>query len=95
MEIDNICKLLQNVKNLPSTGNEEQLKKDIEVIINVLQCPVFGNIVVVKESLDRLKSEITKHPSILPLDFDIVPETGKLILNVPNAGGYIDSSGLR
>lgn len=91
-EIETIAKFLQNIKNSPNLiggnggPNEDQLRKDIEMIINVLQCPVFGSIVTVKESLDKLKSELIKHPSILPLDFDIVSETGQLILNIPTGG---------
>lgn len=33
--------------------------------------------------MQELKRQLHKHPSILPVDFDISPTTGELLLNVP------------
>lgn len=33
--------------------------------------------------MQELKRQLHKHPSILPVDFDISPTSGELLLNVP------------
>lgn len=39
---------------------------------------------MLQDSLIELKRQLHKHPSILPVDFDISPTTGELLLNVPS-----------
>lgn len=65
--------------------NQQTLKddSDLNALLAVLQCPVFANIVRIRQSLEQLRQEYYKHPSILPLDFDIDPLTGQLLLNLP------------
>lgn len=36
-----------------------------------------------QDSIQELKRQIHNHPSILPVDFDISPTTGELLLNLP------------
>lgn len=33
--------------------------------------------------MDELKDQLSKHPSILPVDFDISTTTGELLINIP------------
>lgn len=72
LDIQLLTKSLQNFKNQLNGQTDEKLSNDVQLILNVLQCPVFGSIINIKESLDHLKNELSKHPSILPLDFDIL-----------------------
>src|SRR5690606_10334518 len=74
-EIENYLKQLK----APTPQDE----RDVNTLLNVLQCPVFGSIVRIQDSLQQLKQEYQKHPSILPLDFDIDTITGQLLLNLP------------
>ncbi|RWS31501.1 Multiple PDZ domain protein-like protein, partial [Leptotrombidium deliense] len=83
VDIKEIERLLDNFKQNLKTDSDSNLKEDLNTILAVLKCPVFANIVTIKESVNELKHELSKHPSILPLDFDIVPSTGELLLNVP------------
>lgn len=64
----------------PST----RVNDDLSLLINVLESPVFRGILTIQESLKELKRQLHKHPSILPIDFDI-NNCGELILNVPTA----------
>lgn len=62
---------------------------DINFLLNVLDDPVFRNLVKIQESLNELNSEIQEHPSILPRDFDI-STSGELVLNVPPNSAVFD-----
>ena len=55
---------------------------DLKMLIDLLQDPVFRNIVQIQDSLAELNTQIIQHPSILPADFDI-NNSGELSLNVP------------
>jgi hypothetical protein len=44
---------------------------------------------ILKESIDELKDQLLRHPSILPVDFDISPSTGQLLLNVPPEPNHV------
>lgn len=63
---------------------------DVKMIIDLLQDPVFRNIVQIQDSLAELNHQITQHPSILPGDFDIA-NSGELVLNVPPASDLFDA----
>ncbi|KFM71681.1 Multiple PDZ domain protein, partial [Stegodyphus mimosarum] len=56
---------------------------DLNTLISVLDSPVFNSILNIQDSLQELKRQLHKHPSILPVDFDICPTTGELLLNLP------------
>ena len=36
-----------------------------------------------------MKEQLLRHPSILPVDFDISPLTGQLLLNVPSEENHV------
>ncbi|XP_074598985.1 multiple PDZ domain protein-like isoform X2 [Brevipalpus obovatus] len=83
-DIKNLAKSLQIFKNKLDEDkrqlNNEQLCNDVQVLLNVLECPVFDNIVNIRGALDQLKNELARHPSILPLDFEILKD-GRLQLS--------------
>ncbi|XP_055924762.1 inaD-like protein isoform X2 [Argiope bruennichi] len=56
---------------------------DLNTLISVLDSPVFNSILNIQDSIHELKRQLHKHPSILPVDFDISPTTGELLLNLP------------
>ncbi|GFR30287.1 multiple PDZ domain protein [Trichonephila clavata] len=56
---------------------------DLNTLISVLDSPVFHSILNIQDSIHELKRQLHKHPSILPVDFDISPTTGELLLNLP------------
>ncbi|KAG8191399.1 hypothetical protein JTE90_010577 [Oedothorax gibbosus] len=56
---------------------------DLNTLISVLDSPVFNSILTIQDSIQELKRQIHNHPSILPVDFDISPTTGELLLNLP------------
>ncbi|GIY40253.1 multiple PDZ domain protein [Caerostris extrusa] len=56
---------------------------DLNTLISVLDSPVFNSILNIQDSIHELKRQLHKHPSILPVDFDISPTTGQLLLNLP------------
>ncbi|KAL1400602.1 hypothetical protein pipiens_002046 [Culex pipiens pipiens] len=74
----------QTVEELePNSGTKlSVMEEDVKMIIDLLQDPVFRNIVQIQDSLAELNHQITQHPSILPGDFDII-NSGELVLNVP------------
>ncbi|UYV65097.1 hypothetical protein LAZ67_3003128 [Cordylochernes scorpioides] len=64
------------------------VREDLHLLISVLNSPVFTTILniqamIIMDSLQELKRQLHQHPSILPVDFDISPTTGELVLNVP------------
>lgn len=66
--------------------------EDMKLILDLLQDPVFRNIVQVQDSLAELNVQIGQHPSILPSDFDVT-ECGQLVINVPpTSSDYYDNS---
>lgn len=89
-DIEKIENLLQNFNEKLKPDIDKQLKKDIETLLNVLSCPIFDSIVKVKQSLNELNQELIKHPSILPLDFDISSTTGDLLLNIPLENNHLN-----
>jgi len=56
---------------------------DINVLLIILNDPIFRDILKIEDVLQELQGQLQQHPSILPADFDIVPTTGELVLNVP------------
>lgn len=45
--------------------------QDIQLLISLLEDPVFRSIVAMQDSLTELNTQLNRHPSILPGDFDI------------------------
>lgn len=55
---------------------------DLNSLLFILGDPIFRDCVNVYNVIEQLSGQLQQHPSILPADFDIVPTTGELILNV-------------
>ncbi|XP_055625256.1 patj homolog [Toxorhynchites rutilus septentrionalis] len=92
-----VSSALQQIEIIKQTVEEMEPNKlqlnvmdDLKMIIDLLQDPVFRNIVQIQDSLAELNHQITQHPSILPGDFDIA-NSGELILNVPPASDLFDA----
>lgn len=85
-EISNALQQIELVKQAVEESNDPKLQMetvdDIKLILDILQDPIFRNIVHIQDSLSELNSQIAQHPSILPNDFDIAV-SGDLILKVP------------
>ncbi|KAI1306510.1 Multiple PDZ domain protein [Halotydeus destructor] len=75
--------LVEKLKENLKANDNDEIRNDINTLLTVLECPVFANLLNIQESLDELKNQVTKHPSILPLDFDLAQSTGNLLLNIP------------
>lgn len=87
-DVSTALQLLEGIQQSLQTCDdpklEAQANADLNLIISVLENPVFRGIVTVQDSLGELNSQIQAHPSILPVDFDLSP-IGKLVLNLPPA----------
>ncbi|XP_063701059.1 patj homolog [Culicoides brevitarsis] len=92
-EISNALQQMELVKQAVEESNDPKLQMetvdDIKLILDILQDPIFRNIVHIQDSLSELNSQIAQHPSILPNDFDIAV-SGDLILKVPPATDLFD-----
>ncbi|XP_045481245.1 patj homolog [Harmonia axyridis] len=90
-DISSALQLLEDIKHKVDDLGDAKLQvntyQDLNLLISVLENPVFRSIVTVQDSLSELNQQLGQHPSILPVDFDI-PPSGELILNVPPAGDY-------
>lgn len=76
-------RIQQQLRESNSTNANPTIEEDVNTLISVLDSPVFNTILTIQDSLHELKNQLHKHPSILPVDFDITPATGELLLNVP------------
>lgn len=56
--------------------------QDLELLISLLEDPVFRSIVTMQDSLAELNTQLNQHPSILLGDFDI-NLGGQLEISVP------------
>uniref|UniRef100_A0A182QIC8 Multiple PDZ domain protein n=1 Tax=Anopheles farauti TaxID=69004 RepID=A0A182QIC8_9DIPT len=72
----------QTVEEMEPNKLQLNVSDDLKLVLDLLQDPVFRNIVQIQDSLSELNHQITQHPSILPGDFDIA-NSGELVLNVP------------
>ena len=80
MTVDNLNNDLQDLENyLKNVKNKGCNVDDLNIVLNVLQCPVFKNIVTVQNSLRELKKATLKHPSLGNANF-IITTDGKLEL---------------
>lgn len=90
-DISSALQLLEDIKHKVDDLGDAKLQvntyQDLNLLISVLENPVFRSIVTVQDSLSELNQQLGQHPSILPVDFEI-PPSGELILNVPPAGDY-------
>lgn len=92
-EISSALQQMELVKQAVEESNDPKLQMetvdDIKLILDILQDPIFRNIVHIQDSLSELNSQIAQHPSILPNDFDIAV-SGDLILKVPPTTDLFD-----
>lgn len=80
----------QTVEEMDPTKLQLNVMDDLKMVLDLLQDPVFRNIVQIQDSLSELNNQITQHPSILPGDFDIA-NSGELVLNVPPVSDLFDA----
>ncbi|CAH1153618.1 unnamed protein product [Phaedon cochleariae] len=92
-DISSALQLLEDIKQTVDDLADPKLQintcQDLNLLISVLENPVFRSIVTVQDSLSELNEQLGQHPSILPVDFDITA-AGELVLNVPPAGELYD-----
>nr|XP_023027950.1 patj homolog [Leptinotarsa decemlineata] len=92
-DISSALQLLEDIKQtIEDTGDPKlqvNMCQDMNLLISVLENPVLRSIVTVQDSLCELDQQLSQHPSILPVDFDITA-AGELVLNVPPAGELYD-----
>lgn len=85
-DISSALQLLENIKQIVDDGDDTKLQanitNDLSSLISILENPIFRSIVNVQDSLSELNQQLSQHPSILPVDFDITTG-GELVLNVP------------
>ncbi|KAL1129916.1 hypothetical protein AAG570_012860 [Ranatra chinensis] len=91
MFISDVSSALQLLEHIQLTINQSddaklqaQTSDDLNLLISLLENPIFRNVVSIQDSLSELNTQIQQHPSILPVDFDLT-NTGDLVLNVPPA----------
>lgn len=61
---------------------------DLNSLLYILDDPIFRDLIKIQDVIVELNGQLQQHPSILPADFDIVPTTGELVLNVPRNSDY-------
>lgn len=92
-DISSALQLLEDIKQTVDNIGDPKLQlntsQDLNLLISVLENPVFRSIVTVQDSVSELNQQLSQHPSILPVDFDITA-AGELVLNVPPAGELYD-----
>ncbi|CAG5072962.1 Similar to Patj: Patj homolog (Drosophila melanogaster), partial [Cotesia congregata] len=72
------------VKNSNTSQLQKQTVSEIELLISLIEDPVFHDIIVIFDSLNDLNNQILQHPSILPGDF-IINSAGQLEVSIPNS----------
>ncbi|KAK4871611.1 hypothetical protein RN001_015735 [Aquatica leii] len=94
-DISSALQLLEDIKQTVEDLDDPKLQtntnQDLNLLISVLENPIFRSIVTVQDSLSELNQQLGQHPSILPVDFDITP-SGELAINVPPGGELYDPS---
>ncbi|XP_035910299.1 patj homolog isoform X2 [Anopheles stephensi] len=80
----------QTVEEMEPNKLQLNVSDDLKLVLDLLQDPVFRNIVQIQDSLAELNHQITQHPSILPGDFDIA-NSGELVLSVPPGTDLFDA----
>ncbi len=85
-DISDALQHIEAVKKVIDESDDAKLQLNtgdsFDLILRILQDPILRSIAQVQDSLSDLNTQITKHPSILPSDFDI-STSGELVLNVP------------
>ncbi|XP_065340777.1 multiple PDZ domain protein-like isoform X6 [Cloeon dipterum] len=84
----------QSIQSCDDPKLEAHAAADLNLLISVLENPVFRGICTMQDALGALNNQIQAHPSLLPGDFDLDP-VGHLVLKVneANAGVMFEGRG--
>lgn len=92
--LSNAQNQIELIKQAIEESNDASLQletlDDIHLILDVLEDPLFRNLIQIQDSIRELNGQIQQHPSILPGDFDI-DIAGDLIINVPPSTDIYDA----
>jgi multiple PDZ domain protein len=86
----NIEVIRQAVIDSNDTSLQLETLDDLNSLIYILDDPIFRDLIKIQDVILELNGQLTQHPSILPADFDIVPTTSELILNVSRNSDLYD-----
>ena len=84
----NIEIIKQAVIDSADTSLQLETLDDLNLLLQILEDPIFRDLIKIQDVLSELNGQLQQHPSILSADFDIVPTTGELIINVPRNTDY-------
>lgn len=74
-DVSNALQQIESVKMLVEDSSDPKLQlntaDDFKLILDLLQDPVFRSIIQIQDSLGELNTQISQHPSLIPLDFDL------------------------
>ncbi len=86
LELSNAQQNLEIIKQAVIDSGDAALQvdtmDDLNNLLFILGDPIFRDLIKIQDVIVELNGQLQQHPSILPADFDIVPTTGELILNV-------------
>lgn len=86
LELSNAQQNLEIIKQSVIDSGDAALQvdtmDDLNSLLYILGDPIFRDLIKIQDVIVELNGQLQQHPSILPADFDIVPTTGELILNV-------------
>lgn len=86
LELSNAQQNLEIIKQAVIDSQDASLQldtlDDLNSLLSLLDDPIFRDLIKIQDVILELNGQLQQHPSILPADFDIVPTTGELILNV-------------
>jgi hypothetical protein len=92
LDISNAQQNIEILKQAVLDSNDTSLQldtlDDLTSLLQILDDPIFRDLIKIQDVIVELNGQLQQHPSILPADFDIVPTTGELILNVPRNSDY-------
>ncbi|KAL7024983.1 hypothetical protein ACKWTF_013288 [Chironomus riparius] len=86
LELSNAQQNLEVIKQAVIDSGDASLQldtlEDLNSLLSLLDDPIFRDLIKIQDVILELNGQLQQHPSILPADFDIVPTTGELVLNV-------------
>lgn len=92
LDISNAQQNIEIIKQSVIDSGDASLQldtlNDLNSLLNILDDPIFRDLIKIQDVIVELNGQLQQHPSILPADFDIVPTTGELVLNVPRNSDY-------
>ncbi|VVC26324.1 Hypothetical protein CINCED_3A013186 [Cinara cedri] len=87
-DMSSALSILNEIKTLVNESGDDKLisntNNDLQLLISVFQNPIIKTIASVQDSVSELSCQLQEHPSLLPVDFDISPVTGQLVLSLPS-----------